>query len=373
MKKDSKIFVAGHRGLVGSAIKRKLTEFGYKNIITKTSKELDLRNQSKVEKFFQKERPEYVFLAAAKVGGILANNTYKAEFIYDNIIIAANIIHSAYKYGVKKLLNLGSSCIYPKFAPQPMKEEHLLTGVLEQTNEPYAIAKIAAIKLVRYYNEQYETNFISVMPTNLYGPNDNYNLETAHVLPALLRKFHLAKLLEKEEVEKIVNDLREHPIGFGFDEKIDFNSKDNILKILSKVGIKYNKKSNISVTIWGTGKVFREFMFVDDLADAAVFIMNNVSSEDMKNFNKDYFVNVGTGEDIKIKTLVTYIKEIVGFKGAVEYDNSKPDGTPRKLLDVTKINALGWKAKTSLLDGIKKTYKSYLGQTSRIFYQNQVK
>lgn len=360
MRKDSKIYVAGHRGLVGSAIKRKLIELGYNNIITKTSKELDLRNQSKVESFFKKESPEYVFLAAAKVGGILANNTYKAEFIYDNVMLAANVIHSSFKYGVKKLLNLGSSCIYPKLAPQPMKEEHLLTGTLEKTNEPYAIAKITAIKLVRYYNEQYGTNFISIMPTNLYGPNDNYNLETAHVLPALIRKFHLAKLLEEENFEQIKKDLKGHPVGFGLEKEIDFNNKDNVLDVLSKVGIKYRKKSNVTVTIWGTGEVFREFMFVDDLADAAVFLMQNVSADDMKNLCEDYFVNIGTGEDIKIKDLVSYIREIIGFKGDIEYDRTKPDGTPRKLLDVSKINALGWKAKTSLSDGIKKTYKSYL-------------
>ncbi|MFH1287741.1 MAG: GDP-L-fucose synthase [bacterium] len=309
MDKNSKIYIAGHTGLVGSALLRKIKESGYENIITKTSCELDLRRQIEVENFFEKEKPEYVFLAAAKVGGILANSTYKAEFIYDNIMIAANVINSAYRYGVKKLLNLGSSCIYPRNAPQPMKEEHLLTGILESTNEPYAIAKISAIKLCRYYNEQYGTNFISVMPTNLYGPGDNFNLETSHVIPALIRKFHLAKLSASTVVE-----------------------------------------------IWGTGEPYREFLYVDDLADACLFLMEKF---DYKNIGE--FVNIGFGRDLKIRDIAELIKNIVGFSGEIKFDISKPDGMPKKLLDSSKIKSLGWEPKISLSDGIKKTYEYYNG------------
>ncbi len=307
MNKSSKIYIAGHRGLVGSALIRKLQEQGYSNLVMKTSRELDLRRQADVESFFEREKPEYVFLAAAKVGGILANNTYKAEFIYDNLMIAANVINSAYKFGVKKLLNLGSSCIYPKFAPQPMKEEHLLTGLLEPTNEPYAVAKIAAIKLCRYYNEQYGVNFISVMPTNLYGPNDNFDLETSHVLPALIRKFHEAKMSGQK-----------------------------------------------SVTIWGSGEPFREFLYVDDLAEACLFLMEKY---DFSHIGE--FVNIGSGSDIRIRDLALLVKEIVGYKGTIINDSSKPDGTPKKLLDVTRIQSLGWKAKTSLQAGISKTYDCF--------------
>ncbi|QTA38494.1 GDP-L-fucose synthase [Thermosipho ferrireducens] len=349
MEKDSKIYVAGHRGLVGSAIVRKLKELGYTNIITKTHKELDLTDQKATREFFEKERPEYVFLAAAKVGGILANNTYKAEFIYQNIMIAGNVIEASYRYGVKKLLNLGSSCIYPKYAPQPMKEEYLLTGELEPTNEPYAIAKISAIKMVRYFNEQYGTNFISVMPTNLYGPNDNFNLETSHVLPALLRKFHLGKLLMEERYEDIIKDVEKYPIGFGLDKEINKEDPKTIEKVLEKVGI-----TKESITVWGTGEVYREFMYVDDLADACIYLMNEVEAEKMKKISPDYFVNIGTGEDVKIKDLVEMIKEIVGYKGKIKWDTSKPDGTPRKLLDVTRLNKLGWRYKIELKSGIKK-------------------
>ena len=359
MEKEAKIFVAGHKGLVGSAIVRKLKEKGYTNIITKDKSEVDLRRQGEVERFFEKEKPDYVFLAAAKVGGILANNTYPAEFIYDNLAIALNVIHSAYEYRVKKLLNLGSSCIYPKYAPQPMKEEYLLTGSLEPTNEAYAIAKISAIKLVRYYNQQYGTNFISVMPTNLYGPNDNFNLETSHVLPALIRKFHLAKLLEQGDIEGIKKDFRKYTIGFGLDKEIDFNDNDSILKVLSKLGI-VSITSKVSLTIWGSGEVYREFLYVDDLADACVYLMENINALDMAKLCNDYFVNVGTGKDIKIKDLAILIKDIVGFKGEIIHDLTKPDGTPRKLLDVSKINQLGWKAKTSLEEGILKTYEEYI-------------
>jgi len=349
MEKDAKIYVAGHRGLVGSAIVRKLKEEGYENIITRTHSELDLTDQRATREFFEKERPEYVFLAAAKVGGILANDTYKADFIYQNMMIAANVIEASYRYEVKKLLNLGSSCIYPKYAPQPMKEEYLLTGELEPTNEPYAIAKIAAIKLCRYFNEQYGTNFISVMPTNLYGPNDNFNLETSHVLPALLRKFHLGKLLMEGKCEEITKDIQRYPIGFGLDKEVDTNNPKSIEKVLEVVGI-----SKETITIWGTGEVYREFLHVDDLADACVYLMNRY---DYKNIGE--FVNIGTGEDVKIKDLVKMIKEIVGYEGQIKWDTSKPDGTPRKLLDVSRLHVLGWEHMISLSNGLKDVYNNY--------------
>lgn len=310
MDKESKIYVAGHRGLVGSALKRKLESKGYTNLIFRTHKELDLTNQQAVNEFFEQEKPEYVFLAAAKVGGILANSTYPAEFIYENLMIESNIIHAAYKYGVKKLLFLGSSCIYPKLAPQPLKEEYLLTGSLEETNEAYAIAKIAGIRLCKHYNQQYGTNFISVMPTNLYGPNDNFDLETSHVMPALIRKFHEAKVNNEPEV-----------------------------------------------VVWGTGKPLREFMHVDDMADACVYLMESYDFSEVGEF-----VNIGVGEDVTISELVELIKEIVGFKEKIKYDTSKPDGTPRKLMDVSRLNGLGWKAKISLKDGIKETYELYTKQ-----------
>ena len=305
MEKNSKIYVAGHRGLVGSAIVRNLQERGFTNIIGKTHKELDLTRQDKVEKFFEAEKPEYVFLAAAKVGGIQANNTTPAEFIYDNLMIETNIINSAYKNKVKKLLFLGSSCIYPKFAEQPIKEEYLLTGELEPTNEAYAIAKITGIELCKFYRRQYGCDFISAMPTNLYGINDNFDLETSHVLPALIRKFHEAKINNAEEV-----------------------------------------------VMWGTGKPLREFMYVDDLADALVHLMLNYSDE--------IHVNMGTGKDLAIGELAEIVKEVVGFKGKIVNDLSKPDGTPRKLLDVSRLESTGWKYKTELKEGIEKVYKWYL-------------
>lgn len=305
MNKDSKIYVAGHRGLVGSAIVRNLEERGYTNIIYRTHKELDLTRQVEVEKFFEEEKPEYIFLAAAKVGGIHANNTRPAEFIYDNLMIESNIIHSAYKYGVKKLLFLGSSCIYPKFANQPIKEEYLLTGELEPTNEAYAIAKITGIELCKFYRRQYGCDFISAMPTNLYGINDNFDLETSHVLPALIRKFHEAKINNQEEV-----------------------------------------------VMWGTGKPLREFMYVDDLADALVHLMLNYSDE--------IHVNLGTGKDLSIGELAQIVKEVVGYEGKIVNDLTKPDGTPRKLLDVSRLEATGWKYKTELREGIEKVYKWYL-------------
>ena len=353
MNKSSTIYIAGHRGLVGSALLRCLQAKGYQNLITCTRPEVDLRRQAEVEAFFSDVRPEYVFLAAAKVGGILANNAYKAEFIYDNLMIEANVINSAYRYGVKKLLNLGSSCIYPKLAPQPLKEDYLLTASLEPTNEPYAIAKIAGIKLCRYYNEQYGTNFISVMPTNLYGPGDNYNLETAHVLPALVRKFHLAKLLQQENYVAIKRDIKRYRLGFGFDEEVNLDDEKSITSVLEKLGI-----GKDSVMLWGSGEPYREFLYVDDLADACLFLMGDYDYKDIGEF-----VNIGTGRDIKIKDLAGLIKDIVGFDGKVTKDLTKPDGTPRKLLDISKINTLGWKAGISLEEGLKRAYQWY-GQTS---------
>lgn len=303
MNKSDKIYIAGHRGMVGSAIIRKLKTEGFNNFVVRTSKELDLRNQQAVQDFFVSEKPAYVFLAAAKVGGILANNIYRAEFIYDNIMIQSNIINAAHQSGVKKLMFLGSSCIYPKMAPQPLKEEFLLTGLLEPTNEPYAIAKITGIKMCDAYRSQYGSNFISVMPTNLYGPNDNYDLKNSHVLPALIRKFHEAK-----------------------------------------------KNNASSVMMWGTGSPKREFLHVDDLADACFYLMQN--------YDKEGLVNIGVGEDISIKNLALLIKKIVAYTGNIEHDLSKPDGTPRKLMNVDKLNKAGWTAKTSLEDGIRSVYDS---------------
>ncbi|MDO8281275.1 MAG: GDP-L-fucose synthase [Thermodesulfovibrionia bacterium] len=354
MKIDSKIYVAGHKGLVGSFLVRKLQHKKYNDLITKTHSELDLTRQADVELFFERTKPEYVFLAAAKVGGILANNTYKAEFIYNNIAIATNIIHTSYKYGVKKLLNLGSSCIYPKFTSQPMKEENILTGSLEPTNEPYAIAKIAAIKLCRYYNEQYGTNYISVMPTNIYGPNDNFNLETAHVIPALIRKFHLAKLMRNQDFNGIKNDFQCHPLGFELERNIIPERNETLVNTLDRLGI-----SAEHVTLWGAGKPYREFLYVDDLADASVYLMENYDYEAIGEF-----INVGTGEDIKIKDLAELIKEIVSYEGEIKYDLSKPEGTPRKLLDVSKIESLGWKPNIGLRSGIQTTYNWYVRETS---------
>ena len=349
MQKNSKIYIAGHTGLVGSNILKKLKEKGYNSFVLRTSKEVDLRRQLETEKLFEKERPEYVFLAAAKVGGILANNTYKAEFIYDNLTISTDIIHSSYKYGVKKLLNLGSSCIYPKLAPQPMKEEYLLTGYLEPTNEAYAVAKIAAIKLCRYYNEQYKTNYISVMPTNLYGPGDNYNLETAHVLPALIRKFHLAKLLKEKNFDEIVRDIKRNPLGFGLDVKVNLKDEKDITRTLKKLGI-----TKDYVVMWGSGNVYREFLYVEDLADACIFLMENYDYKDIGEL-----INIGSGEDITLINVARMVKVIVGFDGEIKHDLTKPDGTPRKLLDVSRLFKLGWRPKVSLEEGIKRSYEYY--------------
>ena len=305
MEKESKIYVAGHRGMVGSAIVRKLTSLGYTNLLTRTSAELDLRNQQQVADFFDVEKPEYVFLAAAKVGGIVANSTYRADFLYENLAIQNNIIHGSYLNKVKKLMFLGSSCIYPKLAPQPLKESYLLSGYLEQTNEPYAIAKIAGIKMCEAYRAQYGCNFISVMPTNLYGTNDNYDLVNSHVLPAMIRKFHEAK-----------------------------------------------EKGASEMTLWGTGSPKREFLHADDLAEACLFLMEN--------YNESELVNIGTGEDVTIKNLAALVKQIIGFQGEIVWDNSKPDGTPRKLMDVSKLHGLGWHHKIALEDGIKLAYQNFL-------------
>ena len=371
MLKSSKIYIAGHTGLVGSAILRCFQSQGYGHLVLRTHKELDLEIQRDVNDFFERQRPEYVFLAAAKVGGIYANNTYPADFIYNNLIIESNVIHAANRYGVKKFLFLGSSCIYPKFAPQPIKEEYLLTGTLEPTNEPYAIAKIAGIKLCESHNRQYGTNFISVMPTNLYGPNDNFDLETSHVLPALIRKFHLAKLLSQGRFDDIVRDFRMFGNAPEFlSDSTSFDQKGCLLPTahplvgtyLSRFGIKVKPlastlhplPSNALVTLWGTGEPYREFLHVDDLADACVFLMEKYNYNDVGEI-----VNVGVGKDQKIRELALRVKEVVGCNGAVEWDDSKPDGTPRKLLDVTRLRNLGWAPKISIEEGIKNTYKWY--------------
>jgi GDP-L-fucose synthase len=310
MDQQSKIYVAGHKGMVGSAIVRRLEKDGYHNIVARSSKELDLRRQEAVEQFFTTEKPDYVFLAAAKVGGIIANSTYPADFMYDNMIMEMNVIKAAYENGVKKLMFLGSSCIYPKLAPQPMPESCLLTSALEQTNEAYALAKISGLKYCEYLNRQYGTDYISVMPTNLYGPNDNYHPQNSHVLPAMIRRFHEAKLAGAE-----------------------------------------------SVTIWGTGTPLREFLYVDDIADACVYLMNTYSGNET--------VNLGTGKDSSISELAMTVKKVIGFEGNIIYDTSKPDGTPRKLLDVSKLNSLGWKYKTELVEGIKLSYEDFLHNEMR--------
>lgn len=350
MNRQDKVFLAGHKGLVGSAIMRKLQSEGFENIITRDSSQLDLINQAQVDEFFAKEKPDYVFLAAAKVGGIVANSTYPAEFIYQNIMIASNVIHASYKYGVKKLLNMGSSCIYPKFAPQPMKEDCLLTSELESTNEAYAIAKISAIKMCRYYNEQYGTNFISVMPTNQYGVGDNFNMETAHLLPMLLRRFYLAKMLKEGDFEAIKKDLKKYKLGWNLDDKINFDDKNSIVSVLGEIGA-YSDK----VVVWGDGSPYRELMHSDDLADACFYLMQN------KEYNEiGELVNITDGTDIQLRDLILMVKEIVGFDGEIIYDKTKPNGTPRKLMDATKIKSLGWTPKISLKEGISNIYNYYV-------------
>lgn len=324
MNKNSKLYIAGHTGMVGSAITRKYEAEGYRNIVTRDFPGFDLTNQKEVNDFFELEKPEQVIVAAAKVGGILANNIYRAEFLYDNLMIEANIINSAHKYGVEKLLFLGSSCIYPKMAPQPLKEEYLLSDYLEYTNEPYAIAKIAGIKLCESYHKQYDSNFFSIMPTNMYGPFDNYNLETSHVLPALIRKIHEAK------------------------EQISADSGQQS-----------------EVVVWGTGTPKREFLYVEDLADAIYYLMDKVDAKDLYENNLTH-LNIGTGEDLSIAELVETIKKVVGFEGSIKYDTTKPDGTPRKLMDVSRLHNLGWKHSTGLEDGITKAYEWYLGNKGKI-------
>lgn len=311
MNKSSKIYVAGHRGLVGSAILRKLEKEGYENLVVRTSKELDLREKKQVDAFFETEKPEFVFLAAAKVGGIVANNEFPADFIRDNLMIQTNVIDASYRNQVEKLLFLGSTCIYPKLAPQPLKEEYLLTGPLEPTNDAYALAKIAGIKMCQSYNKQYGTNYISAMPTNLYGENDNFDLQSSHVMPALIRKFHEAKLSNQSSVE-----------------------------------------------VWGTGTPKREFLYSDDLADACVYLMNH--------YNEDEIINIGVGEDVSIKELAETVQRVVGFEGELKFDTTKPDGTPRKLVDTTKINQLGWKADVKLEDGISLAYEWFLNNTETV-------
>ncbi len=355
MKKDSKIYIAGHRGLVGSAIVNNLISKGYTNLVFKIHAELDLINQHEVEKFFAKEKPEYVILAAAKVGGIVANNTYRADFIYENMMIQNNVIHQSYLQGVKKLLFLGSTCIYPKDAPQPMPEDSLLTSTLEYTNEPYAIAKIAGIKMCESYNLQYGTNFVSVMPTNLYGPNDNFDLEKSHVLPALIRKIHLGKCLENKDWEALKIDLDKHPI----EGVVGSSSKESILEVLAKYGVKEGE-----IEIWGSGKPKREFLWSEDMADACVFLLENrdfkhtFSAEEKE--VKNTHINIGTGIDISIKELAEQIKKCVGYAGNFKFNASKPDGTMRKLTNVSKLNALGWKHTVSLNKGVEKIYAWYL-------------
>ncbi|MEO1958626.1 MAG: GDP-L-fucose synthase [Nautiliaceae bacterium] len=378
MRKNSKIYVAGGTGLVGSAIIKKLKEKGYSNIISTYHKrkptedgvewiKLDLLNQEEVREFFEKLKPEYVFLAAAKVGGIVANNKYRADFIYENLQIQNNVIYNAYKYNVKKLMFLGSTCIYPKNCPQPIKEEYLLTGELEYTNEPYAIAKIAGIKMCESFNLQYGTNFISVMPTNLYGENDNFDLEKSHVLPALIRKIHLAKALSEENFEEIRKDLDKNPI-----EGIDGSaSKEEIINILKKYGITKDQ-----VEIWGSGKPRREFLYSDDMADACVFLMENIDFKDIidEQFGvnrscdvteyptkeiRNTHINIGSGKDISIRELAEMIREIIGFKGKFYFNTIKPDGTMRKVTDVSKLHSFGWRHKVELDEGIKKVYEWY--------------
>lgn len=344
MEKNAKIYVAGHNGLTGSAIVENLRAKGYRNIIGKNHKELDLVNQKATLEFFEKEKPEYVFLCAAKVGGIGANNTYRADFIYQNLQIQNNVIHSAYLCGTKKLLFLGTACIYPRECSQPIKEEYLLTSELEYTNEPYALAKIAGLKMCEAYNIQYGTNFISVMPSSLYGINDNFNLETAHVMPALIRKMHLAKLLNESRYDEILADLK-------------IQNLEEAKKYLEKFGIKNN-----SVEIWGTGNALREFLHANDMADACVFVMENVDFKDLYKEDMDIkntHINIGSGSDISIKDLANMIKDIVGFKGILKFNTDKPDGTMKKLGSCDKIHSLGWRYKIELKDGISNMYEWY--------------
>lgn len=349
MEKHAKIYVAGHTGLVGSSIVRCLQRNGFTNLVFTPFPEIDLRNQSECNTFYEKEEPEYVILAAAKVGGIVANNTYPAEFIYDNLMIECNVIHAAHNHNVKKLLFLGSSCIYPKLCPQPIKEEYLLTGLLEKTNEAYALAKIAGLKMCSFYRKQYGDCFISAMPTNLYGPNDNFDLEKSHVLPALIRKFHLAKSLENNDWTSIRKDFSKRSV-----EGVDGNADEKmIFGILDKYGVRKNN-SGVEIELWGSGSPLREFLHVDDLAGALLFLMNHYDSEE--------HINIGTGTDLTISDLAGIVSRTVGFSGPVIWNKDKPDGTPQKLLDVSTINRFGWKASITLEQGISRTYQEYISE-----------
>ena len=370
MNQNTKIYIAGHTGLVGSAIWKNLQMKGFNNLVGRTINELDLMDSAAVDKFFKTEKPEFVFLAAAKVGGIVSNNTYRGQFIYENLMIQNNIIHNSYKYGVKKLLFLGSTCIYPGAAPQPMPEDCLLTSPLEYTNEPYAIAKIAGIKMCESYNIQYGTNFLSVMPTNLYGPNDNYDLEKSHVLPALMRKIFLGKCIEENNWDDVKKDLDKRPV-----EGIDGSaSQKQIIGILSKYGIMVNdtsdkveidlKYNKVSVEIWGSGNPMREFLWSEELADACVYVMENVNFADLTDLSKkeirNTHINIGTGKEISIKNLALLIKEKIGFKGDLFFNESKPDGTMRKLTDVSKLHSLGWHHTIEIQAGVERIYNWYI-------------
>ena len=354
MNKNNKIYIAGHRGLVGSSIKRNLESNGYTNIVGRSSKELDLTDQQATNDFFASEKPDYVFLAAAKVGGIAANNTYRADFIYNNLEIQNNVVHAAYKSGVKKLLFLGSSCIYPKLAPQPIKEDSLLTSELEYTNEPYAIAKIAGIKLIESYNIQYGTDYLAVMPTNLYGPYDNFDLEKAHVMPMIIRKMLLCKYLEDGDRKAAAKNL-------GIDDA-------DLDQALDDIGIE-QQGDQVVLKLWGTGKPYREFMHVDDMADACIHIMNNVSFAELAKGQKEIkntHINIGTGKDVTIRELAELIKDYVGFDGELAFESTKPDGTPRKLVSVDKLHKLGWSHKIELEDGVRSTIDWYKKQQNQV-------
>lgn len=364
MDKNSKIYVAGHRGLVGSAIWNNLQLKGYTNLIGKTIDELNLMDPAAVDAFFAEEKPRNVFLAAAKVGGIAANNTYRGQFIYENLMIQNNVIHHSYKHNVKKLLFLGSTCIYPGEAPQPMPEDCLLTSPLEYTNEPYAIAKIAGIKMCESYNIQYGTNFLSVMPTNLYGPNDNFDLEKSHVLPALVRKIYLGKCIEEDNWNKVKEDFNKRPV-----EGVDGNSsKEQITAVLAKYGVEIHEDTSkrITVEIWGSGKPLREFLWSEELADACVYIMENVNFNDVVGQNqkeiRNTHINIGTGKEISIKNLAFLIKEKLSFQGELVFNTGKPDGTKRKLTDVSKLHALGWHHKIEIEQGIERIFQWYTGR-----------
>ena len=354
MNLDSKIYIAGHRGLVGSAIWKQLKSKGYTNLIGKTSSELNLMDAVATQKFFEEEKPEYVFLAAAHVGGIMANNTYRADFIYNNLQIQQNVIYNAYQFGVKKLLFLGSTCIYPKEAKQPINEDELLTNVLEYTNEPYAIAKIAGIKLCESFNIQYDTNFISVMPTNLYGPNDNFDLEKSHVLPAMIRKIFLSKCLMDNNIDLLRKDFDKRPVE-GINGE---HSLEEIKAILSKYGVFENR-----VELWGTGKPMREFLWSEDMADACIYVMQNVDFKDLIKDKKEIrntHINIGTGSDISIKDLSSLIARIIDYKGNISFDSSKPDGTMKKLTDPSKLNGLGWKHQVEIEEGVERIFEWYV-------------